>query len=831
MRRLAEWLADLKLAGRTLRRSPGFTGAAILVLALGIGANAAIFSAVKATLLAPPPFPDPQRLVVLNLTDSSTTDPGPARSFIWSYPKYRVMAETEGRLADPVAAYARRTLTLTGQGDATVVTTELVTPDYLDVLGITPMLGRDFAASDDVDGAPPTVLLSHGIWQDRFGADPGVVGRSVTLNGRAATVIGVAPAGFRGLTGQARMWAPIHTGAQLITPILVRGAQAHWLLAIGRLRPGATATAMDEQMHAIGRTIAETYPDSDPTVIRGGNAESLMEARVNPQARRSLLVLSAAAALLLLVACGNLAGLLVARASARVRETAVRVALGAGRWRVARTLLTESVLLAALGGAAAMLVARFGTDALVAAWPARFLDGGWNLRFADLDRIRVDGWVLAFTGALALAAGILFGAVPALSALRVRPGRALREGAAGAVGGRSTWDVRSALVAGEMALALVLLVGAGLLLRSLGQLNAVDRGYTPGNLVTFDVSLPSTSRWADDRAGFYEDYLNRLRGIPGVESAAMGCVAPVSGHCMITGVREAGDRSWPEGSRPAIGVHYVSDGFFSTLGIPVLEGRDFGPQDQRDSPPVIVLSQEAARQLFPDGGALGRRVAMGTELTSDEGSYAQVVGIVGDVLFDRPENGIMPEAFISHRQEDGYGTFFLRTRGEPMAAVPAARAALAEIDPDVPLASVETLDQVEAGASAETRSLGGLLAVFAALALIMACTGVWAVVAYAVSRRTRELGLRVALGAEPGQVVGLVMRKGLTLALAGAALGGLGAWAATRLLRSLLYDVAPSDPTAFVGGVAALLLVAGLAAWIPARRATRLDPMEALRAD
>jgi predicted permease len=391
--------------------------------------------------------------------------------------------------------------------------------------------------------------------------------------------------------------------------------------------------------------------------------------------------------------------------------------------------------------------------------------------------------------------------------------------------------VKGLLVAGEMAMALVLLVGAGLLIRSLDQLQSVERGFEPDGLLSFSYSLPRGGRWSEDPAAFHARYVERLQGLPGVEAASLACVPPLAGHCTITGVREAGSRRWSEGSRPPIGIHYVGDDFFETLGVPVLQGRTFTSEDQGDSPPVVVLSQKAVEELFPDGSPLGRTVAMGIGLTPDDGAGAEVIGVVGDVLFDRPANGMMAEAFISYRQEVGYGTVILRARGEPLSVVPGARAALAEIDPDVPLFNVRTVADLESGASGDTRILGTLLVAFAALALLLACTGVWSVVAFSVARRTREIGVRVALGANPTSVARTVLGQGLAIGAVGVALGGGTAWAASRALESLLYGVAPADPWAFGGAAVVLLGVAALASWFPARRATEVDPMVALRAE
>jgi putative ABC transport system permease protein len=837
-----EGWTDLKLAFRSLRNSPGFTVAAVAVLALGIGGNTAIFAALRATLLSPPAFPDAERIVLLNLTDSSSVRPDPARSIPWSYRKYQVMAEMRDLPLGASAAYAQRSVTLTGQGDATYLSGEVVTPGYLRVLGVRPTLGRDFTASDDAEGAGLTVMLEHGLWRERFGADPRIVGRSIQLNGRSLTVIGVGPSGFQGLTGAARFWIPVHTGAALISPILVRGVQAHWLRVVARMRPRTNLVALNERMRAVGRAVEATYPARDPTAVRSGGAESLLSARVNPQAEQSLFILGTAGLLLLLVACANLGGLLGARAIDRSREAAVRVALGAGRWRVARGFLAEALVLAFLGGALAVGVAAYGLKGLATLWPERFLDGSWYVRAGAIGSAGVDGTVLSFAGTAAVLAGLLFGAVPALTAGRTDPARELRGGSIPPLGLTRLVSIRSALVTGEIALALVLLVGAGLLIRSLRELQHVNRGFRPGNLVAFNYSLPRTGRLGADEVRFVEGYLDRLARLPDVESAALACVPPLAGHCMITDVRRAGGTTWSEGSRPRIGIHSVSDAFFETLGIRLLQGRTFTSSDRADSRPVVVLSDAAAKRLFPEGGALGSPVALGIDLTPDvgsgvegsgsEGQTAEVIGVVGDALYDRPEQGFMPEAYVSHRQdEEGSSTILLRTRGEPLAVIPEARAALTELAPDVPLFGVNTVGDLEASVSADTRVLGVLLSTFAALALVLACTGVWAVVAFAVARRTRELGLRMALGASPSSAVALVIKGGVLLALSGLALGSAGAWAASRLLRGVLYGVGPSDPMTFVSAGSVLLGVACVAAWLPARRATRVQPMEALRAE
>lgn len=825
------WM-DLKVAARSLWKAPGFAVAAVVVLALGIGANTVVFSAVRSTLLTPPPYPQPDELVLLELTDSSTTRAGPPRGFPWSYPKFLVLEDEASMPVESVAAFAVRSVTLTGSGDAQRLNAELVTPGYFEILGATPAAGRAFAADDNTMESAPVTILGHGLWMDRFGGDRSVVGRDVILNGRPVTVVGVAPEDFDGLSGSARLWLTVADGATLTAPFLFRGAQAHWLRVVARAAPGAELDEIDARMGEVGRRAEATHPGTDPTVVRGGKAISLTEATVNPQAETALLVLAAASLLLLLVACTNLAGLLVARAHARSRDAAVRSALGAGRWRVARTYLLEALVLSTVGSLAALLVADGGLGILGALWPDRFADGSWNVRAGAIDGLGIDGLTVAFTAGAAVLATMLMGLIPAIVAAGARPATGLHE--TRSTGRRPGFlgDVRSLLVAGEMAMALVLVVGAGLLLRSLSELSDVERGFTAESLVTFDYALPRESAWADDPAAFHEELLRRLDAEPSVGSAALACVAPLSGHCMITEVRQAGDRAFSEGSRPQVGTNFVSDGFFRTLGAEIVQGRGFTSEDRAGTRPVVVLSEAAVRELFPDDPSpIGRRVAAGISLTPEEGAGAEVVGVVEDILFDRPANGVMPELFVSYRQQEGGSTVVVRPRGTPGDVVARARAILAELDPDVPLYGLRTLDELEAAAAGDTRILGNLLTGFALLALLLACTGVWAIVSFSVSRRTREIGVRVALGADSGDVVRSVQKQGMVASVVGLVAGaGLAYWLSS-LLGSVLYGVESADPLTFLGAALLLTGVSLVASWLPARRATRVDPMVALRAE
>lgn len=820
---------DVRIAWRSLVRTPLFTAAAVLVLALGIGANGALFSAMRATVLSKLPFPESGRLVLLDLTHASTTRPGDAPTpTSWSWRKFEILEETPGRLADPVAAYGMRTVTLTGDGDPVRLTVELVSVDYFEVLQVRPRVGRDFSSEDERENRL-LAILSDGLWRERFGGDAGVIGRVVTLNGRPVEVIGVGAASFRGLTGQADMWLTIQTGAEVVAPFLVEEAYAHWLSVLGRIVPGATLEALQSQMQATGVAVEAAYPDSDPTAVRGGGARLLEQARVNRQARRAVIVLAAAAGLVLVIACANLAGLLLARGRQRERETAVRLALGGGRWRAARSALVESLLLAGLGGLAGGLVAWVLASWMVRVWPDRFLNGDGNIRFVEASAVQPDWALLAASAILALLTGVLCGIAPALAASRRAPALTLRAGSAALESRRGRADARSVLVAVELAAALVLLAGTGMMVASFARLQSVDRGMDTSNVLAFYWSLPRGSEWASRPYDFQATLLERLERVPGITSASVGCSIPLGGHCVISTVRQAGDRRYREGERPRIGVHYISQSYFETLGARLVAGRLPGDTDGRDSPPVVVLNRTAAQRLFPGEEAIGRHVGVAADPTSE--SPAQVIAVVDDILHGPPERGFMPEAYFSIRQAPFASVALVRTGVDPSALVPEIRAVMASIDESLPIFRLRTLEEMDAENTGDTRVLLMLLVAFGGLALVLAATGLWAIVAFAVSSRRREMGIRMTLGAEPGRVVTLVMGKAAAIVAAGLLTGGLGAWWLSRLLESLLYEVRRTDPAPFLAAATVLATVALLAAWLPARRATRVDPLETLRTD
>jgi len=803
--------SDLRFALRTLRRSPGFALTVIVILALGVGINGAIFTTVRAALLAPLPYPQPDRLMILDYTAAEIDPPTEPRAMGWSWPKYEV---------------ATTSLTLTGRGDAARLQGEAITAGYFGVLGIDLPIGRPFS-TDDSEALE--VILANGLWQERFGADPGVIGETVTLNGHPMSIVGIAPPGFTGLSGAAQLWVPVPTIATLVSPVRLR-PQVHWLQAIGRARGSVTLAQVNERMAAAVDAVDEVVPFFDADMVAGGAARSMSEARRNPRAQRAVLVIAIAAGMVLLIACVNLAALMLARGGERRREIAVRLALGGSRGRVARGMVCETLLLALAGGLAGAAVAAASIRAVVAMWPAAFNGGGWNLAFVDPSTFGFDTSTLLYSLGLGLLAGVLFGAGPALRLSRADLGMALKAGekSSTAEAGR-VWSGRRWLVAAEIAAALVLLVGAGLMLGSLARLLDIDTGFNQENLLVFQYDLPRDSAWSDNPAAFHADLLARVRALPDVESAAAG-PAPLSGHhWSIVPVTRIGDRLLDDDTRRPIGIQTVTEDYFETLQTPVLRGRTFDSRDQAGGIPAMVISEAAARELFGDTDPIGQALAVGYGPT-DEGPPAEIIGVVADVLYDTREKGMFTEAYFLQRQNpEGDTQVLVRTRGAPLDALPSVRAALAAVDPNVAIAGVTTSEAMAAAQVSDTRVVMQLLAVFAALSVLLAATGIWGVVSFSVVQRRRELGIRMALGARAEQAVALILRRGLVNALVGVVVGSIAAFWLSGYLESLLFEVDPADPRAFAGAAAVLFAVALLAAWIPALRATRVQPSETLR--
>jgi putative ABC transport system permease protein len=804
-------LQDVRFALRVLWKSRGFTAVAVVTLALGVGANTAIFSVVDAALLRPLPFKDPARLVHL----WETTRRGDFNRREASYPDF-LDWRREGTDFEAVAGYTPAFFTLAGGDGPERVQGAAVTRNFFDTLGVKPARGRAFLEEEDTAGGPCAVMLSHGLWQRRYGGDEHVLGQTLSADGQSCTIVGVLPAGFSFASlGDADLWTPLAPSRQQ------EGARYwHWLQAIARLKPGVGVDAARSQMQTVAARIAADDPQSHAGT--GISVVPLQEEFVG-RIRPILFALLGAVALVLLIACANVANLLLARSNTRRREMAVRAALGASRWRIARQLLTESVLLALAGGAAGLVLALWGVDLLVAAIPSSQLAYMPYLRHLSLDKE-----ILLFTFGLSLLTGVVFGLAPALSASRADLQGAMKEGVRGS-GARRARGVRELLVVSEVALSLVLLIGAGLLLKSLARMLSVDPGFKTENLLTMTVTLPpGTAADAQKAVVFYDSLLRRVSALPGVRGAAEVSNLPLSGDGGTGTPRVVG---LPESATEGAESHLrtVSANYFDVMGVALLKGRAFDERDRSDAPPVILINQTLAARVFGGEDPLGRRVTF--KFTADQPPF-EIVGVVGDEKVTSLDARTTPVIYFPVSQgPDGRMSIVARTTAEPAAVAGGVRGVVRELDPEVPVFGVRTMGQLisDSRATFMRRYPAYLIGVFACVALLLAVVGIYGVISYAVTQRTRELAIRVALGARGRDVLRLVLRDGLLLALAGVGLGVCGALALTRLMSGLLYGVSATDPLTFVAVSLLLALVALAACLAPARRAAKVDPMAALR--
>ncbi|MFL5580644.1 MAG: ADOP family duplicated permease [Gemmatimonadaceae bacterium] len=816
---------DLRFALRSFRRTPGFTAVAVLTLAVGIGANTAIFSAVNAMLLRPLPYREPERLMKVSLTVPARGDEPARDDMIWSWPKARTFREQQ-HLFSSTTLYTDWQFTVRGGGEADRVAGELTDAAYLPTLGLAPQIGRSFTADEDTLGGPKVALISDALWQRRWNADPRVLGQTVNLDGQPYVIVGVAPRGFRGLSGKSELWVPLITRWEGVE----KEAWSHSFWMVGRLAPGVSVAQAKAVVPELGRRVDAAWPHPElKTAHWGARAGELDATRVSPVVRRSLLVLLGAVGLVLLIACANVANLFLVRAAGRRREIAVRLAVGAGRGRLVRQLLTESVLLAGMGGLAGLLLAVWGVKALSAVDPRvaiRTRDFG-AVGGVSFDWIKLDVQALAFAALVAVGTGILFGLVPALRATRLELTGALKDdGSEGRrrarrLGGRST------LAALEIALALVLLAGSGLMLRSLANLMGVNPGFRSDRVLTLRLNTPDG---ADSKSWprFWSGVVERVSAVPGVQAAAIGNCAPLSGGCNGTVALRRDRPVPPPGTEPSVGIQWITPEWLETMGVPLVRGRRFGPEDRVGSPKVVLVSQAAARRIWGTEDPVGKPVSVG------QGGFwedtATVVGVVGDVRYTTLDAPQEPDVYLSYAQSPyPRGLVFVRTAGDPLAAVRAIRAAARTAAPDSPIYDVKTLAERTAAATSYARYSAALLGIFALVALALATVGVYGVVSYGVAQRTREIGVRVALGAQRRDVLRLIVGQGAGILVAGGVLGLAASAAATRVLRTLLFDVAPGDP-ATLATMAAILGAAVLAAsFIPARRAATIPPTEALR--
>ena len=804
-------LADLRYAVRVLARRPALTLIAVATIALGIGASTAIFSVVDAVLLRALPYRDADRLVMVW---EAQLERGRMENVInlGNYGDWKAQSRT---LSD-FAAFFDTTAALGGDGEPEQVPSQIATPELFRVLGTAPLLGRTFAPDDGIKGQPEAVVLSFGLWQRRFGGDRSIIGHEFLMDGRDAVVIGVMPEGFAwhikqgSMTRQAaQLWSAWQVADEL------KQRRGRFAMAVARVAPDSTVDEAVAEMRAIGARLSSDHPAFN---AKWGVNVVPVRTQLSGELRPSLLVLMGAVGFLLLIACANVSNLLLARATARHNEIAVRVALGARRRRIVRQLLTESVLLAGLGGVAGLVLAVWGIDVLMGLAPPEL---------GDLPDAGLSVPVLVFAIAMSLATGIAFGLAPALVATRIDLHQSLKEGARDS-GGAQRRRLRAALVIVETALALMLLVGAGLMMKSFVKLAAVNPGFDPSDVLTLKVSLPEARYDTDEKLlGTMSRVSSELGALPGVEAVGAVSFLPFAGPPSATRIAVEGRPPLPAGSELVTQVNIVDTGFFRVLGIPLVRGRLFTADEQREMRHVVVVNQAFVRSAFPGEDPLGKRVVIHMK---DENVPSTIIGVVADSAHAALDREIEPMSYWPHPELVWSSmTFVLKTRGDPTAVAGAARRAIYAIDPAQPVADVQTLDTLLSRSIARARFTTVLLAVFAAVALLLAAVGIGGVMAISVEQRTREIGIRIAIGAPPPSVVGLVVRQGMALAFAGLAIGVAGALALGRFLEKLLFGVAPTDPTTFIVIAAGLATAALVACLIPARRAAGVDPIVALR--
>ena len=806
-------LQDLKYGLRMLAKSPGFTAVAVLTLALGIGANTAIFSVVDAVLLRPLPFRDPDRLVVVQQKWMGGGGDLSAGDFI---DVARLNHDLEG-----MAAYRMGSFNMTSGERPERVQGAIATVNLFDVLGVRPILGRDFLPEDGGPAGNRVVLLSYGLWTRRFGENAAVPGQKVNLNGEPYTVVGVMPRGMEFPEG-AEVWAtpryavPEHPLRPNVDPATLRGA--HYFSDVGRLRAGVSLDHARADVTAVMRQIAQEHPDSDLRETDGAWLVTLHDDQVG-NVRPALLVLLAAVGMVLLIACANVANLILARGTARRKELAIRGALGAARARIVRQLLTESLLLAMFGGTLGVLVAFWGYASLAALVPAEI---------RSFVPVSLDARVLVFALGISLLAGVIFGLAPALESSGPELQEALKEGGRTSTLGSGRHRVQHLLVVSETALALVLLIAAGLLIKSFMRLSAVSLGFDPRNLLTLQLALPE-ARYPQpaQKSAFVQRALANLQALPGVSSACVVSRLPLNPGGSRRGIQIEGRSYSPASPVEDLSPDYsvVSSEYFRTLGIPLLAGRVFTLRDDARAPRVVMVNRAMARRFWSGGNPVGKRIKIG-----NADSWMEIVGVTGDVHQRDMARPPAPMMYAPYAQDPWpFMDVAVRAAADPAALATTAERAIQDVDREEPVYHVRTMEQVAASSLLPRRFQMVLLGLFAALALSLAAVGIFGVISFSVSQRTHEIGIRMALGADPGAVLRLVVRQGMLLALVGVGVGLAAGFALTRFLATLLYGVQPTDAATFAGVTAVLIGVALLACYIPARRATKVDPMVALR--
>lgn len=826
---MESFLQDLKYSLRIIAKNPSFIAVAVIALALGIGANTAIFSVVDAVLFRGLPYRDADRLVwATNYAAQQRQN----LVFADEYAGWR----TQNHVFENIAAYsAAAEYTLTGTGTPQRLRGGHVTASFLDVLGVSPQLGRNFRVEEDRPSGPKVALLSDSLWRSAFGADTGVVGKVVALDDTPYTIVGVLPRNFEFLD---------NSPADLLVPfqladssIQASGGQIRVMIqplsVVARLKDGVTLPTITKELDAINTRVLSTLPGNTKRLLGGAQAQGffLHDHEVG-DVRPALLILVGAVGFVLLIACANVANLQLARAASREKEVAIRGALGAGRWRLARLLLTESSAVAIAGGAAGLLLA---------AWIVRLIHRFAPANTPHLQDARLDGRVLLLTLGLSLLTGILFGLAPVLAAFRVSVDKTLKETGVRSGTGIGTRRAQRVLMVAEIALSIVLFISAALLVKSFVRLTLVNTGFDSHGVLTARVALPLDQYQSlDQQRSFFQQLVEKLNAIPGVEAAGATANIPLSGNSMISSVQIEGQPTPDFGTPefPAASINSVTPEYFAALHIPLIEGRLLDERDGPDAPSAVVVNQAFVRRFFSKEDPIGKKFSAGMRPNAGPGKPAgdsgpqtwTIVGVIGDTKQRGLASATMPEATASALQWPRFQMYLtLRTSLDPLSLVSAVRTQVLDLDKNLPLYGVRTMDDVLSTQVATQRFNAGALAGFAALAVLLAAVGVYGVMAYAVGQRTHEIGVRMALGAAPGTVRGMVLRQGLWLALIGVALGVAASFGLTRLMRSMLFGVTASDPATFISVTVALLVVALAACWLPARRATRVDPVIALR--
>ncbi|HZE70084.1 MAG TPA: ABC transporter permease [Pyrinomonadaceae bacterium] len=801
---------DIRHGIRSLLKRPGFTVVALVALALGIGANTTIFSAINALLLHPFAFRDIDQLVLISESRPQVQGEHNAVAFA-NYLDVKSQAASFASVAASTNWWANIT-----DGDQPERLEGVnVSAQYFSTLGVNPAAGRTFSPEEEQPGRDPVVIISDGLWHRRFGGDLHVVGRNTTINGRSFTIIGVMPRGFAFPNSDVEVWAPLITFPENVTN---RGST--YLTLIGRLKPKVSVAEAERELELLGRRLAEQYPETNAN--RTFLVESLLGSYVR-FSRPSLLIMFGAVLFVLLIACANVANLQMMRATRRQKEMAVRLALGANRWRLARQLLTESVLLAIAGGAVGLLLSAWAVKALASGMPANLVKyiSGWK-------NLGIDWQVFSFTLCVSVLTGIGSGLAPALLLTKANLNEELKEGAStSSEGGRSR--LRNLLVIAEVALSLVLLVGSGLMIRSFMRVLAVKPGFDAGSVLTFELSLPYRKYASiEQRAGFFAKLLPRLETIPGVSRTGATNLVPLENGDESVYFSIEGQPLFAPGQAPLADYRVITPGYLSAMGIPLLKGRTFNERDIAGARPVAIISEKLAAHYFPNEDPLGRRVRVGD-------GPCEIVGIVGDVRnksfsSEVRDERLRPAIYLPHAQHPyGQMAVVVRSTTDPTSLASAARKEVEAIEKDQPLFNVRTMSQVRSESMVPQRLSAFMFASFALIALLLAAIGIYAVIAYSVVQRTREIGIRMALGAQSRDVLKLVVRGGMKLAVIGVAIGLAGALVLGRLMRSLLYGVTPTDAATFAGVSAGLIVISLLACYIPARRAAKVDPLVALR--